>query len=292
MTFEQLLKNSPVVLFDGGMGSLLAERGCKPGGMSNLSSPETVLNIHREYAEAGADILLTNTFTMNRINIQSHGLDLDVEEVNTAGVGLARRAAGRDKLVFGDIGPTGQLLEPYGSYSEEQFYENYAEQAEILAGEKVDGLIIETFTDLREALCALKACRDKTELPLILSLAFSAADKGGRTIMGSSVEEAARAAEDYRCAAVGANCGDLDPSGMAVIAGLYRNTTALPLMIQPNAGKPKLVGRETKYDMEPEQYADGVMKCIANGASIIGGCCGTTPAHIEAVARRIGRGRV
>ncbi len=283
MKFEELLQQRKIAYIDGGMGSLLASRGCDTSGISNLKNPEAVLEIHREYSEAGADILITNTFTMNRVNIESTGLDIDVEEVNQAGVSLARRAAGTKKLVFGDVGPTGQLLKPYGTYTEEQFYNNYAEQAEILAGEGVDGLIIETFTDLREAECAIKACRDKTGLPLVLSLAYTTAEKGGRTIMGNKVEEAAALAEKYGAAAVGANCGDLDPSGMADITRLYRQATALPLIIQPNAGKPKLIGSETTYDMEPEEYAQGVTKCIENGASIIGGCCGTTPAHLQAV---------
>jgi len=287
MKFDDLLQKKKILFIDGGMGSLLAARGCDTSGVSNLENPEAVLDIHREYSEAGADILITNTFTMNRISIESRGLDLDVEAVNQAGVSLARRAAGTEKLVFGDIGPTGQLLEPYGTYTEAQFYENYAEQAEIFAGAEVDGLIIETFTDLREAECALKACKDKTSLPVILSLAYSTTEKGGRTIMGSAVEEAAKLAEAYGAAAVGANCGDLDPLGMAVITGIYREATSLPLSIQPNAGKPKLVGGETIYDMQPDQYARGVIKCFENGASIIGGCCGTTPAHIAAVVKML-----
>ncbi len=284
MTFNDLMQKKKIVIFDGGMGSLLAGRGCGTSGASNLENPEAVREIHGEYAAAGADVLITNTFTMNRISIESHGLDLELEEVNQAGVSLARRAAGAEKLVFGDIGPTGQLLEPYGSYKEEQFYNNYLEQAGIFAGEDVDGLIIETFTDLREAECALRACKDQTDLPLIVSLAYTTAEKGGRTIMGSAVKEAAALAEKYGAAAVGANCGDLDPEGMAVITGFYREATSLPLIIQPNAGKPKLVGSETRYDMQPDQYAQGVAKCIENGALIVGGCCGTPPAHIEAVA--------
>ncbi len=285
MTFDELRQEKKVVFFDGGMGSLLAARGCDTSGVSNLNDPQAVIEIHREYIEAGADILITNTFTMNRINIESRGLEIDVEEVNQAGVSLARRAAGPEKMVFGDVGPTGQLLQPYGTFTEEQFYDNYAEQAEILADANVDGLIIETFTDLREAECALKACKDKTTLPLVLSLAYTTTQKGGRTIMGSTAADAAAFAEKYGAAAVGANCGDLDPEDMAVITAIYRKATSLPLIIQPNAGKPKLVGSETRYDMDPDQYARGVLKCFENGASIIGGCCGTTPGHIEAVVK-------
>lgn len=287
MTFAELLNKKKVVMFDGGMGSLLAERGCDTSGLSNLETPDAVTAIHQEYANAGADVLITNTFTMNRISVESKSLDIDIKKVNAAGVKLARQAAGQNKLIFGDIGPTGQMLEPYGTYSEEQFYNNYAEQVKILTEEGVDGLIIETFTDLREAVCALKACRDNSKLNFILSLAFSTTENGGRTIMGSSVEEAAKAAEEYGAIAVGANCGDLDPAGMAEITSLFKQNTNLPIMIQPNAGKPKLSGGETIYDMQPVDYSAGVMTCVENGASIIGGCCGTTPEHLAAVATKV-----
>jgi len=287
MKFKKLLEEKHIVMFDGGMGSLLAERGCDTTGASNLETPDAVTAIHKEYADAGADVLITNTFTMNRISIESKGLGLDVREVNTAGVKLAREAAGQERLVFGDIGPTGQLLEPYGTYTEEQFYDNYTEKVAILAGEDVDGLIIETFTDLREAICALKACRDNTDLPIILSLAYSTTKNGGRTIMGSSAEDAAKAAEEYGAVAVGANCGDLDPEGLAEIVSTYKKNTDLPVMVQPNAGIPKLSGGKTIYDMQPDEYGEGVIKCAESGASIIGGCCGTTPAHLAAVVSRI-----
>ncbi|MFO7953085.1 MAG: homocysteine S-methyltransferase family protein [Bacillota bacterium] len=287
MTFNELLNKKKVVMFDGGMGTMLAKRGCDTSGLSNLNTPEAVTGIHREYGNTGADVLITNTFTMNRISLESKGLAIDVEEVNSTGVKLARQAAEKKQLIFGDIGPTGQLLEPYGTYTEEQFYDNYVEKAAILTEQGVDGLIIETFTDLREAVCALKACRDKSHLPFILSLAFSTTKKGGRTIMGSSVEEAAKAAEEYGAVAVGANCGDLDPLGMAEITEIFKKNTSLPVIIQPNAGKPKLSGGETIYDMQPAEYAEGVIKCVENGASILGGCCGTTPEHLAAVASKV-----
>lgn len=287
MDFIKLLEEKKVVLFDGGMGTELAGRGSEMGGISNINAPEAVRAVHRDYIQAGADVLITNTFTMNRINAESHGLKIDIKKINETGVRLAREAAGRNNLVFGDLGPTGQMLEPYGTYSEEQFYDNYAEQAAVLAAGGADGLIIETFSDLREAICALRACRDKTGLPVILSLAFSTTEKGGRTIMGSTVEEAAEAAEKYGAVAVGANCGDLDPSGMAVIAGMFRRVVDLPVMVQPNAGRPRLVKGKTVFDMQPEDYAEALLQCLEKGASILGGCCGTTPAHIKALSMKV-----
>ena len=288
MKFTELLNKEKVLLFDGGMGTQLAERGCEMGGAANLSSPEDVVNIHRDYSEAGADVIISNTFTMNRINIESHKLAIDVKEVNIEGAKLARQAVGQEKMVFGDIGPTGQLLKPFGSYSEEEMYESFFEQVQYLVAEKVDGLIIESFTDLKEAVCALKACRDvATGVPVILSMAFKTVDKGGRTIMGSTVAGVAEAASAYGAVAVGANCGDLDPMEMAELVSIFKKETNLPLMVQPNAGKPKFVDGKTTFDMKPEQYADGVIKCIENGASIVGGCCGTTPDHIKALSENL-----
>ncbi|MDZ4131914.1 MAG: homocysteine S-methyltransferase family protein, partial [Dethiobacteria bacterium] len=229
----------------------------------------------------------TNTFTMNRISVESHGLDIDLREANLAGVRLAREAAGAEQFVFGDLGPTGKLLEPYGSFSEEQFYEAFKEQALMLVEGGVDGLIIETMTDLREAVCALRACKDFTSLPVIVTMAFATLDKGGRTVMGNSAAEIATSLEQHGADAIGANCGELTPEEMAQIGAFYKAHTGLPLLIQPNAGRPKLVAGKTVYDMVPEDFADGVIKCIENGASLVGGCCGTTIEHIKAVVRRL-----
>ena len=287
MKLEHLLADKKVILLDGGLGTELARRGCEMSGLSNMKNSGAVVAIHEDYRLAGSDILLTNTFTLNRISVEARGLDVDVRKINAAAVQLAREASEGKCLVFGDIGPTGKLLQPYGDYSETQFYDCYTEQVQALIEAGADGIMIETITDLREGICALRAAKDHTELPILLSLAFSTTERGGRTVMGSSVEEAAVAAEELGAAAVGANCGDLDPAQMAEIVLLFKNFTGLPIVIQPNAGIPKLVRGETIFDMEPQEYAEGLMKCIEQGASIIGGCCGTTPAHIKEVALKI-----
>jgi 5-methyltetrahydrofolate--homocysteine methyltransferase len=283
----KVLAEKEILIFDGAMGTELVRRGLKPGGSINLDHAEDIIELHRAYLETGVDIITTNTFTLNRISCQSHGLTGNLVEVNLAGVRLGREAAAGKAYVFGDIGPTGKLLEPYGSFSEEQFYDNFKEQARILAEGGSDGLIIETMTDLREALCALKASKDATDLPVIVTLSFATTEKGGRTIMGSSVAEVAKLLEENGADAVGANCGDLAPAEMAEIAALYREKTTLPILIQPNAGKPRLIQGETIYDMPPEKYAEGIMQCLDSGASLIGGCCGTTLDHIRAVVQKI-----
>ncbi|KKK58647.1 hypothetical protein LCGC14_3042340, partial [marine sediment metagenome] len=237
--------------------------------------PEAVLEIHREYCQAGCNGLTTNTLTMNRIYIETHNVGVNVCEVNKAGTELARQAASEGQYVLGDISSTGQLLEPYGSYKESQFYDSFAEQAEILAESGVDGFIVETMFDLNEALCALRACKGDFSLPVIVSMAFQTEANGGRTIMGNSAEDCARRLGDAGADVIGANCGDLDPEQMS---------TSLPILTQPNAGKPKLIGDKTIFEMRPEPFAAGMDKCIEAGASLVGGCCGTTPEHIRALA--------
>ncbi|OPL10847.1 MAG: hypothetical protein AVO34_09495 [Firmicutes bacterium ML8_F2] len=287
MDFTRLFGEKRILLFDGAMGTEVAARGGDTGVESNLRNPQTVLAVHQDYVRAGADMLITNTFILNHISMVKRKAAVSMREANSAAVRLAVEAAGGKLPVFGDLGPTGELLKPYGTFTEDQFYQCYAEQASILAEEGVDGLIIETVSDLREAECALRACREKNNLPVILSLAYTSSGKGGRTIMGVTVKEAAEAAEKYGADAVGANCGDLDPLGMAEIVALYKKSTALPVIVQPNAGKPKLADGKTVFDMQPEEFAEGMLACLAAGATIVGGCCGTTPAHIDALRRRI-----
>jgi 5-methyltetrahydrofolate--homocysteine methyltransferase len=223
------------------MGTELDKRGVMSRGRNNLDAPETVLEIHQEYARCGCHALTTNTLTMNRIFIETHNVGVSVRDVNRAGAELAREAARDGQYVLGDISSTGQLLEPYGTYKESQFYDAFKEQAEILAEAGADAFIVETVFDLREALCALRACKDNFSIPAIVSIAFSTDADGGRTIMG-------------------------------------------PVLAQPNAGRPKLVEERTVFDMDPTTFAAGIAECLRAGALIVGGCCGTSPDHILAVA--------
>ncbi|MHC4259867.1 MAG: homocysteine S-methyltransferase family protein [Planctomycetota bacterium] len=180
MDFAALLKNQEIILLDGAIGTELDKRGLMSGGRNNLDAPEAVLEIHREYAQCGCHALTTNTLTMNRIYIETHNVGVEVRDVNRAGAELARQAAGRNQYVLGDISSTGQMLEPYGDYRESQFQEVFKEQAQALAEAGVDGFVIETMFDLREALCALRACKDNFSLPVIVSIAFTTEEKGGK----------------------------------------------------------------------------------------------------------------
>jgi len=283
----RLLKEKKVVLLDGAMGTQLDTKGLMGRGCANLDAPQAVLEVHRAYAQAGCDALITNTLTMNRIYIETHDVGVSVRDVNRAGAELAREAAGDRLCVLGDLSSTGQLLEPYGTHKEAQFHDAFREQAEVLAQAGVDGFIIETMFDLREALCALRACNERFLLPVIVSIAFQPDKNGGRTMMGDTADQCARQLTDAGADVIGANCGDLDPMQMSRVVGLLRAATGLPLAAQPNAGKPKLLEDSTVFDMEPAAFSEGVAECIRAGAQIVGGCCGTTPEHIRAVCERI-----
>ncbi|MHC4438991.1 MAG: homocysteine S-methyltransferase family protein [Planctomycetota bacterium] len=284
MQFSEVLESDRVILLDGAIGTELDKRGLMGRASNNLDAPETVLEIQREYAACGCDALTANTLTMNRIFIETHNLDISVRDVNKAGAELARQAAGNDKYVLGNLSSTGQLLEPYGNYKESQFYAAFREQAGILADSGVDGFLIETVFDLREALCALRACKENFSLPVIVSIAFMTEEKGGRTMMGDSAEQCAKNLTDAGADVVGANCGELDPAQMAVVVSILKSSTTLPVLAQPNAGKPKLIDGRTVFEMAPAPFAAGISECIRAGARLVGGCCGTSPDHIRAVA--------
>jgi len=289
MDLSAALKNKDVILLDGAIGTELDKRGLMGRAGNNLDSPKVVLEIQREYALCGCDALTTNTLTMNRIYIETHNVGVSVRDVNRAGVELARQTVDKGQYVLGNISSTGQLLEPYGTYKESQFYDAFKEQAEILAESQVDGFIIETMFDLAEAMCALRACKDNFSLPVIVSIAFATEAKGGRTMMGNSAEQCAESLTDSGADVIGANCGDIDPAQMAVVVFLLKSATSLPVLAQPNSGKPKLVDNETIFDMKPEAFAQGITECLHAGAGIVGGCCGTTPEHIRAVAGLLGK---
>jgi 5-methyltetrahydrofolate--homocysteine methyltransferase len=284
MNLATFLNSQQIVLLDGAMGTRLDKRGLMSHGRSNLDAPKAVLEIHREYAACGCHALTTNTLTMNRIYIETRQVGVEVRDVNRAGAELARQAAGAQHYVLGDISSTGQLLEPYGGYAESEFYDAFKEQATILGEAGVDGFIIETMFDLREAICALRACKDNYSLPVFVSMAFATEAKGARTIMGNSAEQCARRITDAGADVIGANCGDIDPAQMAIVVSLLQSATQLPILAQPNAGKPKLVGNQTVFEMSPAPFAKGVTECLRTGARLVGGCCGTTPEHIRVLA--------
>lgn len=286
--FGQVIGERKAAFLDGAMGTQLAEAGVDMSGYANLKDADVVLAIHKRYADCGVDFLLTNTLTMNRISIQSHSQKVDVRAVNLAGAQLARRAANDHQYVLGDMGSIGKLLKPYGPLGESEAHAAFAEQASILVEGQVDGLLIETMFDLREAVCAVSAARDVTDLPIIASIAFHTAADGGRTLMGNTARDCALALTKAGAWAVGANCGTVDPLGMAAVVEIMRSATPLPVIAQPNAGKGTHVEGRLSYDMSPADFAAGAAACVRAGASLVGGCCGTSPAHILAMVELLG----
>jgi 5-methyltetrahydrofolate--homocysteine methyltransferase len=274
---------------DGAMGTELMlaglERG-RPGEAWNLTHPDRVLAVQRRYAEAGSDCLLTNTFGASRLMLERHGHAPDVVEINKAAVAIAREAfAGRPGYVIGDIGPFGGLMEPYGDVSEAAVREAFQEQARALVDAGVDGIIIETQTSLEELLLGIVAARDAGAPCVIGSMAYDVTRDGStfRTMMGIDPERAAVFMDEHGAQILGLNCGtgmDMVRARDAVVR--YRQVSILPVMVQPNAGQPKLAGMKVVYDETPEQMAPGVIPLVDAGARIVGACCGSTPDHIRA----------
>ncbi|MGD9160335.1 MAG: homocysteine S-methyltransferase family protein [Desulfobacteraceae bacterium] len=288
MNLSDFIIEKEVVLIDGAIGTQLETHGSVMGGQSNLTTPDIVLDIHKDYSKTGCHILTANTLTMNRVFLERHGLDIDVRAVNLKGVELVKKAAGQDKFVLGDISSTGKLLEPYGPVSETEAFDSFCEQASILEEGGVNGFIIETMIHLAEALCALKACRKVSNLPVLTAMSFSTPGNGGRTVMGNSAEECTKALSEGGASSVGANCGNVDPFEMAEIISVISASTALPVIAMPNAGKPEMVEDRLMFNMSPSDYVKGIKECIKAGAKIVGGCCGTTPEHISVLAESLG----
>jgi 5-methyltetrahydrofolate--homocysteine methyltransferase len=286
---DLLASDRETIFLDGAMGTQLGEAGLEMGGQNSATHPDAVLAIHKQYAACGIDLLITNTLTMNRVNIEAHKVGVDVREVNLAGAGLARNAARDGQYVLGDMSSTGKMLQPYGPLPQDDAYATFKEQASILAEGGVDAFIIETMIDLREALCAARAAREASDLPIIASIAFNTAGNGGRTVMGNTARDCAQQLTEAGACAVGANCGSLDPQEMAEVVALMREATSLPIIAQPNAGKARLVDKRLVFDMPPARFAAGVEACVQAGARLVGGCCGTSPAHITAMVELLGR---
>ena len=276
------------LLADGAMGTQLMLAGLEQGNCGeewNLVHPERVLAIQRRYVEAGSDCLLTNTFGASGIMLNRHGNAGRVTEINRAGVEIARAAFnGRGGYVIGDIGPFGGLMEPYGDFLEREVREAFAEQARALVEAGADAIIIETQTSLEELLLGISAAREAGAKCVIGSMAYDVTRDGStfRTMMGVDPERAAQVMQENGVDIVALNCGTgMDMERALQAAQRYRAVTDLPIMVQPNAGQPKLVNMQVVYDAPPEQMSPGVAPLLQAGVNIIGGCCGSTPEHIR-----------
>jgi len=282
-----------VLLLDGAMGTQLIKRGAEPGKCNeylNVESPDIVMSIHRAYSKAGSEAVITNTFGANRYALGRVGYGDYVMEMNLAAARLARQAVGEEMYVLGDIGPSGDFLEPLGNLKAQELREAFSTQAEALRAGGVDGFIIETMTALDEAEIAVQAVKSAADgLPVFASMAFDKAGDDFRTMMGVDVSSAVEMMVSLRVDAVGFNCGTVSLDEYVELAGRYvaavRATGRdVPVLAEPNAGRPELVEGKTVYKVTAEEFASAAEKIVAAGITIIGGCCGTGPAHIKAVA--------
>jgi len=273
---ESNLFNKGFVILDGAMGTILQGMGLKTGRypeLLNLESPEAVAKIYRNYVRCGSNVVYANTFGANRLKLR--GCDKSVKELIEAAVDNAKKAVDGKALVALDIGPIGQLLEPLGSLSFEEAYDIFKEMVE--AGRGADLIAIETMADLYEAKAALLAAKENSDLPVIVTMSF---EKNGRTYTGCTAESAARTLTALGADAVGVNCS-LGPDMLASVIRRIAENTSLPVVAKPNAGLPDPISGE--YSMSPADFALAMKACVEAGATVLGGCCGTGFAYIEAL---------
>jgi 5-methyltetrahydrofolate--homocysteine methyltransferase len=283
------LAKKRVVLFDGGMGSTIVSLGLSEGECPeswNLSHPEVIRDIHRKYLEAGADVIETNTFGANRLRLASFGYESQVEEINIRAVEIAKKVCPEDKFVAGDIGPCGGFLKPVGNFSAEKLEESLLEQAKALAQAGVHFFSIETMYDLREAISAIKAIKKGSDLPIFVSMTFDKKPKGYFTLMGNTISECATQLKKAGADVIGANC-TLGSKDMIELVEELRKNTDLPIIVQPNAGKPELIEGKLTYPKDPENFGEDMKKIVKAGANFVGGCCGTTPEFIHEIHKKL-----
>jgi 5-methyltetrahydrofolate--homocysteine methyltransferase len=288
--FLDRVRSGPVLIADGAMGSFLMERGLRPGECPesfNLERPEVLREVAALYLDAGAEIVQTNTFGGSPLKLAAYGLDDKAEEINRAAAEAVREAVGDGAYVSGSCGPSGRTLEPYGDTSPDEVRESFRRQASALVGAGVDVLCVETMIDLEEAKLAVEAARSvSANIPVMATMTFDATPRGFFTIMGNDVASAAAGLTGAGADVVGSNCGN-GIENMIEIAREFRACTDAPMLIQSNAGLPEMVGGRVVYGETPEFMAGKARELVELGVNIVGGCCGTTPAHTRALRRTL-----
>ncbi len=285
--FRERLTQEGVLVADGATGTMLQRAGLPVGAPSELwvlENPEGVKALHRSYIEAGSDIILTDTFGGSRPKLAKNSLGERVIEINRKAAELARQVAGDEVLVLGDIGPTGELVEPLGPLSQAEAVRIFAEQADGLAAGKVDAILIETMSDLNEAAAAVEGVRQATNLPILVTFSF---DTRGRTMMGVKPSKAAKTMAGLGVDVIGANCGRTLSETLEAIQEMRQAVDGAVLMAKPNAGLPRLDAGDSVYDVTPEIVAEYALKFTALGVKIFGTCCGSNPDHIRAIAQAV-----
>lgn len=287
MDLINAMHTTKVLIADGATGTQLQKAGLPAGTAPeawNLSHPEEIVRHHQSYLDAGSDIVLTNTFGGNTLKLSMTSLANKVIEINTAAAKLARQATGQGKFVFGDVGPTGKMLEPLGTTSIQEAEDAFAVQIDALAKAGVDAILIETMSALEEAQSAVRAAKRVCTLPIIVTMSF---DTKGRTMMGVKPSQAVKVLWPLGLLAFGVNCGRTLTESFTAIQEIISTVPDAVLMAKPNAGLPRLEGDQSVYDVTPDVMAEYAQKFVDVGVKIFGGCCGSNPDHIRAIAKKI-----
>jgi 5-methyltetrahydrofolate--homocysteine methyltransferase len=287
------ISDGEILISDGALGTLLQAKGLKPGECPEswcLSHPEVLKGIAQAYLDAGSDIVTTNSFGGTSYKLEPYGYQDKVRDFNRAAATLVKQVMRERGYVAGSVGPTGRIVvDEGGDVRPEDLYRAFSEQVAALAEGGADAICIETMSSLVEATQAIKAAKDHTRLPVLCTFTFAASARGFHTMMGASPERAAQEAAAAGADVVGANCGNGIVNMIEIARAMRAALPRIPILIQANAGAPVLEGDKTVFKETPEFMASHVRALMQAGANIIGGCCGTTPAHIAAMARVIRR---
>ena len=284
---SELVRKGRILISDGAWGTFLQAKGLMPGvcpEIWNITRPDDVLDIARSYIEAGADMIETNSFGGNRFKLANYGLENRAEELNKAAAAISRKAAGRNHFVLGSIGPTGKIL-MMGDVAAEEVYDAFREQATALEAGGADAIVIETMTDLEEALLAIKAAKEHTKCEVICTMTFDkTVDNQYRTMMGVSPTVMVSSLISAGADIIGANCGNGTKDMVGIVEEIRLCNGEIPVLIHANAGMPEYRDGKTVFPENPEEMARYTSMLKEAGANIIGGCCGTTPQHIAKIS--------
>lgn len=281
------IKAGEVLISDGAWGTFLQAKGMQPGEcpeLWNITHPDDVLDIAQSYIDAGSDMIETNSFGGSKFKLANYGLEDQTHKLNKAAAEISRQAAGPDKYVLGSIGPTGKIL-MMGEVTAEELYGAFKEQAMALEEGGADAIIIETMTDLEEAIQAIKAAKDHTNCEVFCTMTFDkTVDNEYKSMMGVSPTDMVNQIIEAGAELIGANCGNGIKDMVSIVKEIRAGNEEIPVLIHANAGMPIYQDGNTVFPETPQEMADITNELIAAGANIIGGCCGTTPAHITKIA--------
>jgi 5-methyltetrahydrofolate--homocysteine methyltransferase len=280
--------NEEVLICDGAMGTMLIQKGMPQGECPDLwgiKKHKILLEIHKEYVTAGADMITTNTFGSNWLKLKKYKAQKKVKQINKSAVDIAKEAAGNKAYVLGDIGPTGEYIKPVGDIDVKEMVDVFIEQAKVLEESGIDAIILETFSDMEELKNAILAVKENTALPIIASMTFQKLpEKGFRTTSGITIPQLVSESLLAGADVIGTNCTLTGIDMIDVVSEIRALGTAF-IICQPNAGMPRLEQDKTVYDESPESFSGHIKTIVEKGANIVGGCCGTTPEYVSGVKK-------